>query len=192
MSALFLKLIIFEMFLRKSSGLASAIVFLTLFLSFIFPDEQLVDQDSSFKEHFDNSKSYYDQGLFDSAYYHINQAILINPESAEAYFRRALVQQQYDSLEQANEDYKSAISIDPKPIYYNNIGTNLSIKGAYEEAINYYNGALLLDKFYANAVFNRGIAYYYMDSLDLACIDAKEAKRLGLEMAQSFIKENCH
>ena len=129
---------------------------------------------------------------YDSAYYYIQEAISINPKSEQAYFQRALIKQKLDSLESANDDYLRAIAIQPRPVYYNNLGLNKAIKQRFKEAIACYDKAIELDAKYSQAWFNRAVAYFYLGELDKGCSDAQKAKELGLVLSESFIISYCN
>ena len=55
------------------------------------------------------------------------------------------------------------------------------IDGQHELAIQNYDEAIHLNPQYANAYYNRGIAYMGLDQQELANLDFAKAKELGYE-----------
>jgi len=128
---------------------------------------------------------------YDSALYYFNTLIATDSSNAEVWFRRALVKEKLSDLNGANQDYRIAIKINPKPVYFNNIGINMGIMGYHEEAIAEYNKALFIDSLYVQAIFNKGIAHHYLGNFDKACLYVKKARIMGLMFADNYINEYC-
>lgn len=129
---------------------------------------------------------------FDSALYFINKAVKASPKSEEYLFKRAMIKEKTKDSKGAIKDYKSCIEINPKPVYYNNIGVIYAIGAEYKEAVEWYNKALLQQEDYAQSWVNIGVAYYYLHQFDKACESMKKASGYGLKMADSFIAANCN
>lgn len=77
----------------------------------------------------DTGTAFYQERVLDSALTYYNKAIELDTDAADGYFRRALVKEKLDNFDEANEDYLKAISLNPQPVYYSNLGLNKSIKG---------------------------------------------------------------
>ena len=64
-----------------------------------------------------------------------------------------------------------------------------TILGQYQRAIEDYNEAIRIKPDYADAYYNRGVAYLLQGNKELGCPDAQKACELGnckiLEMAKS-------
>ncbi|MCF8233300.1 MAG: tetratricopeptide repeat protein [Bacteroidales bacterium] len=146
---------------------------------------------ASCRELLEKGSSYYQNRSIDSAIYCYNLAVENHPECEEAWFRRALAKEKMHDIDGAIEDYYVAISITPKPIYYNNIGIDLAVKGEYEEAIEIYDKALEMDSLYTQAIFNKGIAFHYLGRWNEACELAGKAREMGLEIAGQYISDFC-
>ena len=139
----------------------------------------------------DTGTAFYQERVLDSALTYYNKAIELDTDAADGYFRRALVKEKLDNFDEANEDYLKAISLNPQPVYYSNLGLNKSIKGDNEEAIKYFNEAIKIDPEYMQAYMNRGIAYHYLGNMDKACKDVTKAYELGFGLAKQYLEENC-
>lgn len=158
----------------------------------------LVSSNQIFSQTVDSSQVYFLWGMdaykqrdLPTALDNFNHALTFNDGVDLIYFRRALVYEKLNRLDDANTDYQTAISISPKAIYYNNLGINKAIVKAYNEAIEAYNSAIELDSFYAQAWLNRSVAYHYKENYAQACSDARKAKELGLEMVQTYLTDYC-
>ncbi len=141
---------------------------------------------------FERADFLYKNQKFDSALYFINKAIKASPKSEEYIFKRALIKEKTRDIKGAISDYKACIEINPKPVYYNNIGVIYAIDSKYDEAITWYNKAIAKQADYAQSWVNIGVAYYYLKKYDKACEAMKNASKYGLKMADSFIAANCN
>ena len=141
---------------------------------------------------FERADFLYKTQKFDSALYFINKAVKASPKSEEYLFKRALIKEKTSDIKGAIKDYKACIEINPKPVYYNNVGVIYAIDSNYKEAIEWYNKALKKQEDYAQSWVNIGVAYYYLKKYDKACESMKNASRYGLKMADSYIAANCN
>ncbi len=62
---------------------------------------------------------------------------------------------------------------------YNGRGLTCNNLGKYQQAIEDFNQALLLNPNYVDAYMNRGIAYVNLNQLENACTDFQKACELG-------------
>ena len=129
---------------------------------------------------------------FDSALIFINKAIKATPKSEEYLFKRALIKEKTKDIKGAIKDYKACIEINPKPVYFNNIGVIYAIGSEFENAVLWYEKALAKQPDYAQSWVNLGVAYYYLKKFDKACEAMKNGSKFGLAMADSFIAANCN
>ena len=111
----------------------------------------------------------------------LDEAIRLNPNDAEAYFKRASAyrafgERQYD---RALADYDRAIRLDPKHLNaYNGRGFVYRVKGQYDRAIADIDEVIRVQPSNATALSNRGIAYRMKGDYDRAIEDFSEAIRL--------------
>ncbi|MFQ6084686.1 MAG: tetratricopeptide repeat protein [Candidatus Bathyarchaeia archaeon] len=86
-------------------------------------------------------------------------------------------------LDEAIEEYKRAIEIDPKFAYsYLNLGVAYGSKGMIKEAISELETAVRLNPRYGKAHANLANAYFLDEQYDLAWKHVREAERLGEEV----------
>ena len=91
------------------------------------------------------------------------EAIRLDPDLAEAHYKRAGSFVQLRHLVRAIEDYERALGLDPgyasDPVFRHDIGFAYHHQRMYLRAIEHYDEALRLDPHYAEAHKNRGLAY---------------------------------
>ncbi|WP_228037240.1 tetratricopeptide repeat protein, partial [Cuspidothrix issatschenkoi] len=93
-----------------------------------------------------------------------SQALQLNPENAEIYFKRAETHHQLGNFRDAINDYSQAIYINPKDAYsYNNRGIIYEKFGYIDYAINDYEKALKINPKEAVVYLNLAITYYNLD-----------------------------
>lgn len=59
------------------------------------------------------------------------------------------------------------------------LGNSRMTAEKHQEALEYFDKAISLNKTFAPAWFGRGLAYFYLDNQQKACENWKEAERLG-------------
>ncbi len=163
-------------------------IFITIFILSCFHLGAQIDSTEIFMN---KGKGFYKSRSLDSALYYFDLALDKDSLCDEAYFRRGLIKEKQKNPEGAVEDYSIAISINPKPIYYNNLGVNLTLQGRHEKAIEEYDKALAMDSLYVQAIFNKGVAYHNLGKYDKACEYARKALDLGLQIANQYIEKYC-
>ena len=62
----------------------------------------------------------------------------------------------------------------------------------YNSAILDYSQAIKLEPEFAEAWFNRGLTFIYLDMLDNGCGDLSKAGELGIKSAYGVIKRFCY
>jgi tetratricopeptide (TPR) repeat protein len=131
--------------------------------------------------------AYYDKGDDDRAIAEFNEAIPLDPKSAQAYSSRGLAYDHKGDLGHADPDYNEAIRLDPKygQAYFNRGNAHYQ-KGDDDRAIADYSEAIRLDPKYAYAYKNRGTAYDHKGEADRAITDYNEAIQLDPKFAQAY------
>ncbi len=165
-------------------------ILIIIILSFLIP-ETLFSQDQENISLIEKGKSFYKNREIDSALYYYNLALKKDPYSEEAYFGRALTRTKNRDNAGAIEDYREAICLDPKPVYYNNIGIILTLEESHEEAIEEFNKALEIDSNYTQSLFNKGISYHHLGMQEEACKFVEKAKEQGFQLAEQYCLEYC-
>lgn len=118
-------------------------------------------------------------GRYGDALASLTEAINLNPDLAEAYFRRGIVFYSMGEDDLAILDFKHAANIeyqDPRPKLWE--GFAQAKKGEYLEAIRCYGLALADSDRYVPAYVNRGLAYMARGENDKALNDFNAALRL--------------
>ena len=89
-----------------------------------------------------------------------DKAIELNPDNADAYYKRGDAYDEMGEYGKAIADYNKAIELDPNhTLAYYNRGCAYGEIGAYDKAIADYNKAIELNPNDALAYYNRGLAY---------------------------------
>ncbi len=89
-----------------------------------------------------------------------DETIRLNPNDAEAYFKRGNAYYNLNKEKRAIEDYDKAIRLNPQfAEAYHNRGTTYRDLGQYNRAIKDYDETISLNPNDAEAYFNRGNAY---------------------------------
>ena len=109
-----------------------------------------------------------------------DEAIILNPQLAEAYNNRGFAKQELKRYEEAIADYNEAIKINPQyaDAYYNRGLAKQELK-RYEEAITDYTEAIKINPQYAEAYNNRGSAKLSLKRYEEAITDYKKAISLN-------------
>ncbi|WP_019502863.1 tetratricopeptide repeat-containing serine protease family protein [Pseudanabaena sp. PCC 6802] len=121
-----------------------------------------------------------------------DQAIRLNPNYADAYFKRGYARSvihKFDVREkiQAIVDYDQAIRLNPNYAdVYNERGINRSALGDKQGAIADYDQAIRLNPNYASAYYNRGIDRFDLGDKQGAIADYDQAIRLNPNYASAY------
>ena len=108
-----------------------------------------------------------------------DKAIELNPNHADAYYKRGDVYDEMGEYGKAIADYNKAIELDPNhALAYYNRGCAYGEIGEYEKAIADYNKAIELNPNDADAYYNRGLAYHGKGEVPKAVSDLE--KCIGL------------
>ena len=111
---------------------------------------------------------------------YLDEAIKLQPNSAEAYNNRGNAYGDLKQNDRAIEDYNEAIRLKPKYAHaYYNRGLTYSDLKQYDRAIEDYSETIRLKPDETNAYFNRGNAYLTQGNKEQGCSDAQKACELG-------------
>jgi tetratricopeptide (TPR) repeat protein len=112
---------------------------------------------------------------FERALADISQAIVLDPASAESFFRRGDIYKNLHQPEPAIEDFDTAIRLDPKvPVYFVNRSNAYLDKHDYDRALADIDEALRLDPSDpGEAIVNRCTVLAYKGDLDAAMADCQ-------------------
>jgi tetratricopeptide (TPR) repeat protein len=109
------------------------------------------------------------------------QVIRLNPQSAEAYYKRGFVYQKMGQRERAIDDFDKAIHIDPQFVRaYSNRAFAYLNNNQYDLAIADCTKAINLDPNDAVARLNRGVAYRLQDNKAEAKADFEKVIKTSL------------
>lgn len=150
---------------------------------------------------------YYTVQNYDAAMQDINTCLQLSPDEILGYFLRAQIKiRQMEALAGTGQNkapaalqigYNAALTDletvvrkipDFKFAYYN-IGYIYMQEQNYEKAVAAFTKALSLDANFAEALFNRGVAYIKMGKMKQAVPDLSHAGELGLYDSYSLIKK---
>ena len=115
-----------------------------------------------------------------------DEAILLDPKFALAYYNRAQANFGLGKFEAAKKDYDQAVSLDPESIlFYTKRGNALLALGQSEQAIQDQNQAIKRDPEFALAYYNRGGANVVLGRRAEAIQDYKKAVSLDRRIIQN-------
>lgn len=118
----------------------------------------------------------------------LSRALQLNPNDAEAYYKRGNVNYDQGNFEAAIEDYTNAIRLDKNlnDVYYNRGLAYFELKD-YPAAIEDYNQIIRLNSNDAEAYYKRGRAYFEIKDYGKAIEDYTEAIRRNSNNEISYI-----
>jgi tetratricopeptide (TPR) repeat protein len=99
-----------------------------------------------------------------------NNALRIQPESQEALYGRAMFMQESGAYNQAIDDYKKILSLNPssRDAHYNQGYIALLYQKDYKTALRHFEDALKADPHDAEALYNRGLCNELTGNRDAA------------------------
>jgi tetratricopeptide (TPR) repeat protein len=109
-----------------------------------------------------------------------NNALRVDPRSTEALYNRGLFLQQGGETEKAETDYNTILKIDPSysDAHYNLGYIELVERKNYQKAIGHFTDAIRVNNLYAEAFYNRGMAYKHLGDKVAAEKDFREALKI--------------
>ena len=139
--------------------------------------------DNRFAEAFSNrSHARFDQGRQDDALKDATQAIAIKPKLAEAHLNLGNTLLAQGNLDGAFQKFSKTLQLNPSNMTaaraHNNQGNVFAKQKKLDEAIQAYTQANQLDATYADALFNRAIAFEQKGNRQGAIDDFREAGNL--------------
>ena len=118
-----------------------------------------LDVNESDVAHFNLGSTLFDQGQSAEAIYHHRQALIINPDHADAHNNLGTALTTQGQLAEAIDHFHRAVSIAPDHVGASyNLGKALSDQGRFAEAIDHFRRAVSIDPDFAGAHNNLGIA----------------------------------
>lgn len=109
-----------------------------------------------------------------------DDALLIQPNNASAYYRRARAYLAQNNIDRAVQDLNFAIKFEPKNIdYYILIDYALTQRNEWGKIIEYWDKFIILNPNNGRAYLERGGAYYHSGDRKSAVRDAKHSADLG-------------
>ncbi len=125
----------------------------------------------------------------DRALNYLNEAVRLDPKSADAHYNRGIA---YDGLgknQQAIKDYNQALQLDPKhtEVYYKR-GIAFSKLGKHKEAKEDFSQVIRLDPKNPDAYYNRGIACDGLGKFHQAVKDYNQAVGLDPKRTEAFYR----
>lgn len=106
-----------------------------------------------------------------------NNALKLQPNSAEALYNRGLLFQNMGEVEKAIEDYNAILKIDRSyaNAHYNLGYIDVTFKKEYKSAITHFTDAIRINDQYAEAFYNRGLCYEILGDMTSAKKDYNQA-----------------
>jgi tetratricopeptide (TPR) repeat protein len=94
------------------------------------------------------------------AFEYFNAALKIKPKGVDAFFGRAVFNQQIKNYKSALSDYRKVIDLDPQNyLAYYNVGYINYENGFMDEALRNWNRCTQMNPSYANAYYMKGLVY---------------------------------
>ncbi|MDP6884596.1 MAG: tetratricopeptide repeat protein [Rhodospirillales bacterium] len=136
------------------------------------PASRIVRVTSTPHFHVKRGQAYEDEGLLDRALEEYTQAILLQPNTAEAYLGRGWVHHAKGSRRLAVKNFSQAIRLNPRnPEAYFGRAWAYEQLGQVDLAIKEYGQAIALKDDYADAYLSRGVLRFYHDRPEAAAAD---------------------
>jgi tetratricopeptide (TPR) repeat protein len=124
-----------------------------------------------------------------------------SPSAYTSHYNWGVLRYQIGDYLGATEAFYLALDENPNAddfMLYAYLGNSLSKSGLYRDAVAYFDKAIDLKPTkvmdYSNWVknyFNRGVAKYYLEEIEDACVDWKKSYDLGYGSASEYLNEYC-
>ena len=146
-----------------------------------------VTQELASNAHLNLGNLHLQQGNNDIAYESMTKAIRSNPNSAEAFFCLAYMEQEKENFLEAINFFEAALKIKPEDVgAINNLGNCFDRLNKSHDSIKTYSKAISLDSEYIAAYYNRGNAYSKIGEDKLALKDLNQAIDLDNTFYQAY------
>jgi Tfp pilus assembly protein PilF len=131
---------------------------------------------------------YFQRADYQGALHHIDRALKLQPDNAEAFFNRGLALHKLDRLDDAVASYDRALALkhDYAEAFYNR-GHALHAQNRLDEALASYDRAVALRPGAADAFNNRGNTLLELKRLDEALASYERAIALKPDFAEAFV-----
>lgn len=153
----------------------------------------VIDQDPRETKAYLELGYFYQQKNDPIAISYYQNGLKVDPNNVELHYNLGKMFQDMDKLEEAEQEYKTAISIDSTHIpSLNNLGylyLDDNVK-KYEEAVELFTRVLQINPQFVYAVCNRGVAYEYMGNYVAARKDYEEALKLSTNFEPAILGLN--
>lgn len=130
------------------------------------------------------------QGEYVPAIKSFTEALELNPEMGDAYFRRGICFHKLNEDQMAVADFERAAHIPPydDPRYNLWAGLTHAKLGEYHKALRAYGDAIAASDRYTPAYYNRGLTYMMLGDYEKAVADFNESIRLSPSKAEYYFK----
>jgi tetratricopeptide (TPR) repeat protein len=150
-------------------------------------NHSLVTPELSSNAHLNLGNLHLLQGNNDIAYESMTKAISANPNSSEAFFCLAYMEQEKENFNEAINFFEAALKIKPEDVgAINNLGNCFDRLNKSNDSIKTYSRAISLDSEYIAAYYNRGNAYSKIAEDKLALKDLNQAIDLDNTFYQAY------
>lgn len=134
------------------------------------------------------AREYGIRGEFDKALSLSEDAVRLNPKSADAYAVRAESNGSLKNYDLCIKDCERSLQIKPDNARaYNSRGLSYVYKGEYDKALIEINKALQIDPYYAGAFYSRGMAYNGKREYENAMNDYDRAIQYNIKNIDVYI-----
>jgi len=129
----------------------------------------------------------FNEGKLQQALEHINQALVLNSQSAAFHYNKGNILLEMFRYEDALHNYEQAVKHEPAHAEaLDNMGSILQRLGRYDEALKSHDAAIQVAPNMAKAYNNRGAVYFAQENLSRAVADIKKAIELQPDLAEAF------
>lgn len=162
-------------------------------------DEAMKDLQTSIEMNQRVASAYYLQGVLlgqrgdvKKSLQSYDNALKADNHYTKALFNRSFTWKMMGDFTKAMDDATAIVELAPEsPEYWNLKGNMHMLYADYYEAITCYDNAILLKTDYAEAFYNRGLAFLMSYVPKRGCEDLHESKRLGYGRADEAILNFC-
>ena len=112
---------------------------------------------------------------------YLTTALSLEPNNINVLYGLAMLYQDVEDADKANDYYVKILEIDPnyKYAWFNRGWMELVLYEDYNAAVDFFNKAIEIDPQYAEAYYNRGLAYQNLGDKTNAESSFKQAEKLG-------------
>ena len=149
-------------------------------------ESEVAEPNDDYKSLFDLAFSFQQKRDFQKAVLYYTKAIELNSEKADAFVNRGAAYESMDDLNQALQDFNTALALEPKSEACNNRANVYFTKRDYDRAVQDYSKALELGPDNAGAHLYRGHALKNVGLYDHAIRDYSEVLILDPDNADAY------